>query len=574
LKLRYLHLLDYPPLTDVTVLFSSGSLLQRDCSIRFVVGVNGSGKSQLLRAVAEVFLALAEQRPPHFPVSLIYELGRDKSKRSLVLDCPGTAAESSLWIAESFVWPDNANPEDFENAIEFLRANKLPTPHGFNALIQPGNWPTRSATPPAIAIPRAVIAYTTGSLTPWQSLWSRISDTEGVDIVSQGPDYDSTAERPANWTTERESAANAESTFPEEQSIEQGDQTSRTWRPVLITPMLLKCALLSIALPKALTDTSDELMGRQVQDIEWSTKLSALLERGAWKWLVSVSIRMNFRPDSWRDEKKRRALPWLLASGAVISEPSPSSYRSLHYDLRGSFSPKAMESWTTDENVNTATNQGEALLALLGGVDATAFERFDRMKELHDYGLIEDIQIGVARGDTEDILRFEEFSDGEQMVLGRMALFHLLEREDDALLLLDEPETHFNDKWKREIVDIIDDAIGKTANDVLIATHSAIVLTEAFNDEIILMERRNGSAIARTVDSNTFASDPSAVMIRVFSSDDSIGERAKEFIEGKLAQATGTPDEMHELELLIGRMGSGFYRSELRTLLNKWRENA
>ncbi|MDD2761715.1 MAG: AAA family ATPase, partial [Methylomonas sp.] len=76
MKLRYLHLRDYPPIKDIKVLFASGSPLQRDCAIRFVVGVNGSGKSNLLRAVAEVFLALSEQRVPPFPVSLIYELGQ------------------------------------------------------------------------------------------------------------------------------------------------------------------------------------------------------------------------------------------------------------------------------------------------------------------------------------------------------------------------------------------------------------------------------------------------------------------------------------------------------------------
>jgi ABC-type glutathione transport system ATPase component len=140
-----------------------------------------------------------------------------------------------------------------------------------------------------------------------------------------------------------------------------------------------------------------------------------------------------------------------------------------------------------------------------------------------------------------------------------------------VLLLLDEPETHFNDKWKREIVGIIDDAIGSTANDVLIATHSAIVLTDVFNDEIVLMERRDGSAVARSVADNTFAADPSAVMMRVFDADDSIGQRAREFIEAKLKQASGTDADIQQLEALIARMGSGFYRSELRTLLNKWR---
>ena len=157
------------------------------------------------------------------------------------------------------------------------------------------------------------------------------------------------------------------------------------------------------------------------------------------------------------------------------------------------------------------------------------------------------------------------------MVLGRMALFHLLEGQQDALLLLDEPETHFNDKWKREIVDIIDEAIGKMANNVLISTHSAIVLSDVFNDEIVMVQKSADGSVLRSISEQTFATDPSALMMTVFEADDSIGKRAQEFIESKLSQATGTQAEILDLERLIARMGSGFYRSELRTLLNQWK---
>jgi predicted ATPase len=509
MKLRYLHLQDYPPLKDIAARFSSGSPLERDCSIRFVVGVNGSGKSRLLRALAEVFLALADLHPPHFPVSVVYELGRDSRKRTLVLDCPGTRAGASLWMAEGFVWPDDVRVEQFENVIEQLRENDEPPPHGFSPLIPPGDWPSRSSTPPGIALPRTVLAYTTGAPGPWLSLWRRETDTEGIDLVSQGLDYDIGRERPAGWSAERESASPRGDADQPASPTPQGDgaasapgeDTAPGWRPIFVTPTLLRCALVAVALPDALRD-SDE-----------SRKLRALLAHGEWKQPVSVWVRMNFRPDLWREEKVRRALPWLLAAGEVIAEPQPSTMRTLYFDLRGAYSPTALEPWTDDQNLLTAQTQGEALVSLLGGLEVSAFDRFERLKELHDYGLIDDIQVAVARTDTPDVLRFEEFSDGEQMVLGRMALFYLLENEDDALLLLDEPETHFNDKWKREVVDIIDGAVGRTASDVLIATHSAIVLTDVFNDEIVLMERQDGSAAARSVASNTFAADPSAVMM-------------------------------------------------------------
>src|SRR4029450_4793829 len=125
------------------------------------------------------------------------------------------------------------------------------------------------------------------------------------------------------------------------------------------------------------------------------------------------------------------------------------------------------------------------------------------------------------KADADDILLFDELSDGEQAYLGRMALFHLLEGESDALLLLDEPEVHFNDNWKREIVDIIDDVLKARANDVLIATHSSIALTDVFNDEIILFQKRDGRSVPIDISSTTFGADPSEVMIRLFGVPDS-----------------------------------------------------
>jgi len=81
-------------------------------------------------------------------------------------------------------------------------------------------------------------------------------------------------------------------------------------------------------------------------------------------------------------------------------------------------------------------------------------------------------------------------SGGEQMLLGRMALLFLLRGMDGGLLLLDEPETHFNDVWKREIVDLVDDNVLKeTRAQVVVATHTSIALTDVFNEEVTLLQR-------------------------------------------------------------------------------------
>lgn len=596
MRLRYLHLQNYPPISDIKVCFASGSPLARDCAIRFVVGVNGSGKSNLLRAVAEVFLALADLRVPPFPVSLVYELGvrGSPNHRTLLLHCPGGRQQASLWLHERFAFDDGNGREVFDACIENLGVKGVPTVPGFMSLIAPGSWPLRDSTPPLMALPSAVLAYTTGDLRPWRSVWSRNQDGQG--LLEDGDD-EQNDERPAGWTHAQEAMLElARQETRGATKTDRGLATSDTdsfRRPILLDATLLKCALLAVALPQAFIETADyphraevdAAMAKLRKRDDNKNALQELLERGGWHHLVSVGFRSNLKPAAWDRKLCETAHDWWLCAGEVIAEPHPlEARRSVIFDLKGAFSPMdlSFRSAARDDLATCAT-QGEALCTLLGGAkDATSFELFTRLLELNQAGLFDDVLLRLRRqpapeagseaaGQDIGVLRYEELSDGEQMVLGRMALFHLLNGQQDALLLLDEPETHFNDKWKREIVDIIDEAIGDTANDVLISTHSAIVLSDVFNNEIVMVEKKaNGSGV-RSVDEPTFATDPSALMMTVFGADDSIGKRAQEFIEGKLRQATGSAADIADLERLIARMGSGFYRSELRTLLNTWR---
>src|SRR5664280_10247 len=197
MKLRYLRIEEYPPLADLSVDFSTSSPLKRTFSLHFVVGVNGTGKTHLLQALCEIFLALADWRPPHFPSSIIYELGTTETTlRTVILDAPGLRALSSLWVAEGFVFPVGTPKEAFESAIRSLRGNvNEPSLQEFKPLIALGAWPGGSSTANLAALPRAVLAYTTGHLAPWRALWARVTSAGGLDISSQSPSYDFGLER-------------------------------------------------------------------------------------------------------------------------------------------------------------------------------------------------------------------------------------------------------------------------------------------------------------------------------------------------------------------------------------------
>lgn len=576
MRLRYLHLQNYPPISDIKISFATGSPLAHECAIRFVVGVNGSGKSNLLRAVAEVFLALADGRRAAFPVQLIYELGnRDSpSFRTIVLDWAGNRESASLWIGERSAFPETASSDQFEQAMLCFSTESSEIPEGFRPLIAKGEWPSGSVTPQAIALPSAVLAYSTGDLRPWHSVWNRNQRAQGL---LEGGDDAHDDERPAGWTAAQEQTLQA--------AREAGGDTLRPAmnnasaeadnfrRPILVDATLLKCALLAVTLPQAFIETTDYL-GRAEADAMMATlrrrgnnknALQELLERGGWHHLVAVAFRSRLQTEHWDSKLCETAHDWWLCASEVVAEPHPvERRRGLFFDLKGPFDPQnqSFASSMRDE-LSTCTSHGEALWTLLGGAkDASAFDLFTRMLELKQAGLFDDIFLRLRRHVTPaaasdaakrdvGIMRYEELSDGEQMFMGRMALLHLLSGRQDSLLLLDEPETHFNDLWKRDVVSVVDDALAHTSVDVLIATHAALMLTDALKDELVVLERISldgdagpGESGLRTLDAqtHTFGATGDHPLRDIFGAPDTVGKRASRLLDVLIVMAQFGPE--------------------------------
>ncbi|PYC19988.1 hypothetical protein DMO17_18950 [Aquipseudomonas alcaligenes] len=578
MRLRYLRLKNYPPISDIKVCFASESPLARECSIRFVVGVNGSGKSNLLRAVAEVFLALADGQKTLFPVQLVYELGSRGSSnaRTLVLDWFGDRQSASLWIADKFAFPNSFTEDQFQHVLSSFSTESTDIPSEFRPLVRKGEWPAGSVTPHGIALPSAVLAYTTGDLRPWRSVWSRNQNSVGL---LDSNDEDQSNERPAGWTISQELALQAVrqagSDIPKQPVDAKSVETDQYRRPVLLDATLLKCALLAVALPQAFIETTDNSLPAEIdariarqRQRENITPLQELLERGGWHHLVSVAFRSRLQTAQWDQKLCETAHDWWLCASEVIAEPHPIEHRrTLWFDLKSPFDAQGLSFLSADhEELSTCSTQGEALWALLGGAkDVSSFDLFTRLLELNQQGLFDDVQLRLRRhamsGAKPDaikhdigVMRYEELSDGEQMFMGRMALLHLLSGRQDSLLLLDEPETHFNDLWKRDIVSVVDDALASTSADVLIATHAALMLTDALKDELVVLERKSlvdatgpSTSGVRILDAqtHTFGATGDHPLRDIFGAPDTVGRRASRLLE-VLVAATQFAEEIEE----------------------------
>lgn len=213
---------------------------------------------------------------------------------------------------------------------------------------------------------------------------------------------------------------------------------------------------------------------------------------------------------------------------------------------------------------------------------------FTRLRDWQHGGLLDEMTLTIERlhrpgaedgeqddGETDDaganvLVTYDQLSDGEQMLLGRMGLIFLLRGQDGSLLLMDEPETHFNDVWKREIVEMLDmGLLNSTEVNVIVATHTSIALTDAFAAEVPVLDKHRGAITALALSGGLFGTDPGEVNMNLFRADSSTGRRSEALLD-RLLKADWQGKEA-ELEAILGVLGSSFHRAELRAILKRLR---
>lgn len=144
-------------------------------------------------------------------------------------------------------------------------------------------------------------------------------------------------------------------------------------------------------------------------------------------------------------------------------------------------------------------------------------------------------------GEKKDIL-LRSFSDGEHQFIHTMAICLLL-KNSDALILLDEPETHFNPNWRSQFIHILNESLSNANNstgydadtsnflkEVLITSHSPFIISDCQSDHVIILSKddkgRTVSQTAKEKGIQTYGTSVGVLTSEIFDNDDSIGMRA------------------------------------------------
>lgn len=143
----------------------------------------------------------------------------------------------------------------------------------------------------------------------------------------------------------------------------------------------------------------------------------------------------------------------------------------------------------------------------------------------------------IKKKDKEKIesLLLRELSDGEQQFLHTLGICLMLQKKR-TLLLLDEPETHFNPEWRSRFIDTLRKTLQAgndnfLLKDIILTSHSPFIISDCFPDKVIIFTKGEQPQSASDKELETFGTSVNILTNKIFNQKNTIGKYALEKIE-------------------------------------------
>jgi len=186
------------------------------------------------------------------------------------------------------------------------------------------------------------------------------------------------------------------------------------------------------------------------------------------------------------------------------------------------------------------------------------------------------IEKEIHTGETKELL-LKNLSDGEQQFLHSLGICLIL-KDRNALLLLDEPETHFNPDWRSKFIRTLKDSLeasnsNNLMHDILITSHSPFIISDCFPDKVIVFEKGKQPINARDINFRTYGTSIDIIMENIFKKNNTIGDLSRgeiEEIQKEIAELESlTEEEVLEYKKKADHLGDSMEKILLFAQLNE-----
>jgi AAA15 family ATPase/GTPase len=132
-----------------------------------------------------------------------------------------------------------------------------------------------------------------------------------------------------------------------------------------------------------------------------------------------------------------------------------------------------------------------ALQRLIGS--QTPKEFFRDLESTYVSELIEEVRIRVKLRKNDGSVTFRELSEGEQQLLTVLGLLRFT-AEEESLFLLDEPDTHLNPRWSIDYLQYLEkfigtDKVNRESCHVVLTTHNPLAIADLVKEQVQILKR-------------------------------------------------------------------------------------
>jgi predicted ATPase len=113
---------------------------------------------------------------------------------------------------------------------------------------------------------------------------------------------------------------------------------------------------------------------------------------------------------------------------------------------------------------------------------------FKALESTYISKLIAEVRIKVKKNNVDGSITFKELSEGEQQLLTVLGLLKFT-KDDDSLILLDEPDTHLNPIWKWRYLEFLDKVVQRPkSTQIILNTHDPLVIGGLKKEEVRIFQ--------------------------------------------------------------------------------------
>lgn len=217
----------------------------------------------------------------------------------------------------------------------------------------------------------------------------------------------------------------------------------------------------------------------------------------------------------------------------------------------------------------------DALRRLVGDQKPSAF--FRDLESTHVSELIEEVRIRVRLKKNNGSVTFRELSEGEQQLLTVLGLLRFT-AEDESLFLLDEPDTHLNPRWSVDYISYLKQFIAsgtrqEETSHILLTTHNPLAIAELDREQVQILRMTKQDDQRRIVACYPEMAPRGMGYAAIVTSDmfgiaSSLDQPTQELLEAQRAFAAKerlTVDEQRELDSInaqLDRLGFRFFHPD------------